>query len=46
MLPFYILSTLVVVEIRKTSPLPKIKDVAINAMLGLTQGFLSHANYS
>jgi hypothetical protein len=34
------------VEIRKTSLLPNIRDDAINAMLGLTQGNLSYATYT
>jgi hypothetical protein len=35
-----------VTETRKTSMLPNIRDDAINAMLGLTQGSLSYANYT
>jgi hypothetical protein len=35
-----------VAEIRKTSLLPNIRDDAINALLGLTQGSLSYANYA
>jgi hypothetical protein len=34
------------VEIRKTSMLPNIRDGEINAMLGLTQGNLSYATYA
>jgi hypothetical protein len=33
-------------EIRKTSLLPNIRGDAISAMLGLTQGSLSYANYT
>jgi hypothetical protein len=33
-------------EIRKTSMLPNIRDDAINAVLGLTQGNLSYADYT
>jgi hypothetical protein len=35
-----------VYEIRKTSLLPHIRDDAINALLGLTQGNLSYVDYT
>jgi hypothetical protein len=35
-----------VVEIRKTSLLPNIRDDAINALLGLTQGNLNNTTYT
>jgi hypothetical protein len=35
-----------VTEIRKTSLLPNIRDDAINAMIGLTQGSVSYAIYT
>jgi hypothetical protein len=36
----------VVIEIRKTSILPNIRDDAINALIGLKQGSLSYSNYT
>jgi hypothetical protein len=33
-------------ELRKTSLLPNIRDDAINAMLGITQGKMSYAAYT
>jgi hypothetical protein len=33
-------------ELRKTSLLPNIRDKAINAMLGITQGNMSYADYT
>jgi hypothetical protein len=35
-----------VTEIRKTSLLPNIRDGAINALLGLTQGSMSYVSYT
>jgi hypothetical protein len=35
-----------VIENRKTSLLPNIRDGAINAVLGITQGSLSYSNYT
>jgi hypothetical protein len=35
-----------VTESRKTSPLPNIRDGAINALIGLTQGSMSYASYT